>query len=74
MCIHIVFLIKHLRGLLLNLNERSIQAVFENIRLKNQDSLKELSVKNGTQNDTLRNADKQKDITLILLFSLKYQV
>ena len=74
MCIHIVFLIKHLRGLLLNLNERSIQAVFENIRLTNQDSLKELSVKNGTQNDTLRNADKQKDITLILLFSLKYQV
>ena len=74
MCIHIVFLIKHLRGLLLNLNERSIQAVFENIRLTNQDSLKELSVKNGIQNDTLRNADKQKDITLILLFSLKYQV
>ena len=63
MCIHIVFLIKHLRGLLLNLNERSIQAVFENIRLSNRDSLKELSVKNGTQNDTLRNADKQKDIS-----------
>ena len=48
MCIHIVFLIKHLRGLLLDLNERFIQAVFENIRLSNRDSLKELSVKSGT--------------------------